>query len=60
MLTKLRIILADILKVIGHSWDLDQQRSGTELILINFIVWDTTAGDIMHEFAETIHPLFRA
>ena len=31
MLTKLRIMLADFLAVIGDSWDLDQKRSGTEL-----------------------------
>ena len=61
MLTKLRIMLADFLEVIGHSWDLDQKRSGTELTLTNLMVfWDKSAEDMMLEFAETIHPLFRA
>ena len=39
MLTKLRIMLADFVAVIGHSWDLDQKRSGTELTLTNLMVF---------------------
>ena len=30
MLTKLRIMLADFLAVIGHSWDLDPKRNGSK------------------------------
>ena len=37
MFTKLRILVADFLAVIGHSWDLDKKRSGTELNLINLM-----------------------
>ena len=41
MHTKLRIMLADFFAVIGHSWDLDQKRSGTELALTNLMVFGT-------------------
>ena len=34
---KLRIMLADSLTVVGHSWDLDQRRNGSELTLINLM-----------------------
>ena len=37
MLTKLQIVLADFLAVVGPSWDLDQNRNGTELILISMM-----------------------
>ena len=37
MLTKLRILLADFRAVIGHSWDLAQERNDTELILISLM-----------------------
>ena len=37
LLTKLRIMLSDFLAAIGHSWDLDQKRNGTELILISLM-----------------------
>ena len=40
MLMKLRIMLADFLAVIGHSWDLDQ-KSGPELSLTNLTVFGT-------------------
>ena len=30
MLTKLRLMLSDFLAVMGHSWDLDPNRNGTE------------------------------
>ena len=29
---QLRIMLADFRAVVGHSWDLDQKRNGTELL----------------------------
>ena len=41
MLTKLRIFLADFFAVIGHSWDLDQKRNGTELTLTNLMEFGT-------------------
>ena len=41
MLTMLRIMLADVLAVIGHSWDLDQKRNGAELILISLTEFGT-------------------
>ena len=41
MYTKLRIMPADFLAVIGHSRDLDQKRSGTELTLTNLMVFGT-------------------
>ena len=60
MLVKLRTMLADFRAVIGHSWDLDQKRSGAELSLKKLDgVWGTTAEDMMLEIA-AIHPLFRA
>ena len=34
-LVKLRIMFAEFFAVIGHSWDLDQKRNGTEHTLIN-------------------------
>ena len=40
ILVKLRIMLADFLAVIGHSWDLDQKRNGTELTLINLMEFE--------------------
>ena len=33
ILVQLRIMLADFLTVIGHSWDPDPKRKGTELSL---------------------------
>ena len=41
ILTKLRIMLADFLAVIGHSLDLEQKRNGTELILISLTEFGT-------------------
>ena len=41
MVMKLRIIFAGFLAVIGHSWDLDQKRSGPELTLTNLMVIGT-------------------
>ena len=35
ILLQLRIMLADSRSDVGHFWDLDQRRNGTELILIN-------------------------
>ena len=32
---QLRNMFADFRAVVGHSWDLDQKRNGTELTLIN-------------------------
>ena len=58
ILTKLRIMLSDFLAVIGHSWDLDQKRNGTELILMSLMEFGIKAAEV--ELAETIHPLFRA
>ena len=37
---KLRIMIADFLAVIGHSWDLDQRRNATELTLINLVEFE--------------------
>ena len=54
-------MLEDFLAVIGHSWDLDQKRNGTELALISLMEFETkTAEHMMLELAETIHPMFRA
>ena len=41
ILVHLRIMLADFRAVIGHSWDLDQKRNGTELALINLMEFGT-------------------
>ena len=41
ILAKLRSMLAGSLAVIGHSWDLDQKRNGTELILISLMEFGT-------------------
>ena len=62
MFTKLRILAADFLAIIGHSWCLDQKRHelyGTYSDKLDG-VWDTTAENMMLEFAGTIHPMFRA
>ena len=40
ILVKWRTMLADFLAVIGHSWDLDQKRNGTELTLINLMEFE--------------------
>ena len=39
MLTKLRVMLADFLAVIGQSWDLGQKRNDTEHTLTNLMVF---------------------
>ena len=36
-----RNMFADFFAVTGHSWDLDQKRSGTELILISLMEFGT-------------------
>ena len=41
ILTQLRIMLADFLAVIDHSWDLDHKRDGTELVLISLMEFGT-------------------
>ena len=41
ILTQLRIMLADFLSVIDHSWDLDQKRNGTELVVISLMEFGT-------------------
>ena len=54
-------MIANFHAVIGHSWDLVQKRNGTELTLINLKESGIkTAENMMLEFAETIHPMFRA
>ena len=54
-------MLADFLAVIGHSWDLDQKRNGTELILISMMEFGTkTAEAMMIDLSETAQPIFRA
>ena len=40
ILVKFRIMLADFLTIIGHSWELDQKRNGTELALINLMEFE--------------------
>ena len=57
ILTKFRIMLADFFAVMGHSWDLDQKRNGTELIMIILVEFGT---NLPIEFSETAHPIFRA
>ena len=56
---RFRSTLAGSLAVIGHSWDLDQKRNGTELTLINptdpGIEWQ-----IMLNFSDSDHLIFRA
>ena len=37
ILVRLRLMLADFLAVIGLSWDLDQNRHGTELTLMDLM-----------------------
>ena len=41
ILTKLRMMLSDFFAVLGHSWDLDKKRNGTELILISLMEFGT-------------------
>ena len=41
ILTQLRIMLADFLAVMDHSWDLDHKRNGTELVLISLMEFGT-------------------
>ena len=41
LLTKLRTMLADFFAVNGHSWDLDQKRHGTELVLMSLMEFGT-------------------
>ena len=61
ILTKLRIMLSDFLAVIGHSWDLDQKRIGTELTLISLMEFgDKTAEKMVLNSAGSGHPIFRA
>ena len=61
ILVQLRIMLADFVAVIGQSWDLDQKRNRTELTLMNLMEsGDQTAEQMMLNFEETIHPMFRA
>ena len=50
-------MLAEFLAVIGHSWDLDETRNGTELL---DGAWVKTASKIMYEFSQYAHPIFRA
>ena len=45
MLTKLHIMLADFHAVIGHSSDMDQKRSGIELILTSVMELGTNPSD---------------
>ena len=40
---QLRIMLADFRAVVGHSWDLDQKRNGTGLVLKPDGIWARTA-----------------
>ena len=40
-IVSVRNMLADFFAVTGHSWDLDQKRSGTELILRNLLEFGT-------------------
>ena len=61
ILTQLRIMLADFLAVIDHSWDLDHDRNGTELVVISLMEFGTKLlTEMMIEFSETAHPIFRA
>ena len=56
-----RIMLADSLAVVGLSGDLDQERNGTELTLINPTDPATNiAEQMMVNFPESCHPTFRA
>ena len=58
---KFRSTLAGFFAVVGHSWDLDQKRNGTGLCSDKpHGNWDRTAEDMMLEFAEPAHPIFRA
>ena len=41
ILAQLRIMLADFLAVIDHSWDLDHKRNGTELVLLSLMEFGT-------------------
>ena len=41
LFTKMRIMLGDFLAVNGHSWDLDQKRKGTELVLMRLMEFGT-------------------
>ena len=61
ILLQLRIMLADSRSDVGHFGDLDQRRNGTGLILINQMEkWDQLAENMMTNFSESSHPIFRA
>ena len=54
-------MLADSHADVGHSWDLDQKRNGTEHTLINQTQdWDKIAEHMMLNFAESSHQIVRA
>ena len=54
-------MLADFLAVVNHSWDLDQKGKSTELIRADQTdLGDKTAEQMMMNFSESGHPIFRA
>ena len=54
-------MLADSRSDVGHFGSLDQRRNGTELTLTKPDGdWDKTAEQMMLNFAESSHPIFRA
>ena len=55
-----RIMLANSLGVIRLSWGLGQKRNGTEPTLVNPTDPGTTAEQMMMNFSEHGHPIFRA
>ena len=58
---QLRTMLADFRADVGHSWDLDQKRNGTELTLIKQTEIGTNlVNEWCSTFAESGHPKFRA
>ena len=58
---QLRIMLADSCWDVGHFWDLDQKRNGTETYSDKPDgSWDKTAEKMMVNFSESGHPILRA
>ena len=58
---QLRNMLVNSRAVIGLSWGLDQKRNGTEPTPIKPDgSWDRMAEDMMMNFSESGHPIFRA
>ena len=61
ILLRLWIMLADSRSDVGHFWDVDQRRNGTEPILVNQVENGTkTAERVILNFTGSGHTVFRA